>query len=699
MTCLFDLDNYDCDGTTPDQCIEVLEKKFSSWLTPANDRERLPDCAAAIEGKNGPKHFRDRAAGIRTRFVDKKEGKQPEEKSPLFYKYLSDLNLNTWQSFLQKKGIQVNPFRLVLFLRDRWQEEINSIAGLNEDEAQARLQEVEKIMQWILDYYSSKKERLRHSMQKVANEISERQRAYKEKELKNKIEELRKNKKWRALADLLEEVDSHNHFGQFIDYLAEVGKETEDGYKWLIYRDRLVQFLAGVTANKSNHIGREFQQLEQDLYFLFSNLDRYGTLEDDRELNNKVNALFDDLLPMLREIRDPEERYRELVQLENQFEGILPSPTAQWETFKVTMREELTKLFDDRLKDLLAHTKDLDDIRVQVDALEEKAAGIGIEGLYTPIENVKTQLVNLTNFVEAQELYLAKDNPMNIRHYQAQLQELEENYRGIEEFVSGWAVCKHLKNTFNENSKIFRQTANINDEIDELVLEVGKESQKILHNDLSVDISQFAGKFDQIKKKVHSISKTKGKTIFLENLATLIADIKRILLEPNGKETLSPDRHPYIQPILELVRAGEVFRNAFEELLVENPDDPVQTIDQFLQIIAQYKGTPLLLVAGEDKQLVALVEQIMKTIEQRITAVLEPITRALEPFIPLVPEEKLKQFETRLTAIRTRIPGSEDDYSGYEEISLPFEQKLDELTDMVHIQRLLSRQKFAEVRK
>lgn len=696
--CLFNLENYDCDLTKSQHCIEVLEKKFHSNLTPARHKEFIPGCAKNIE-KKGPKQFGRKAMGIYSMYMDRKEGKPPEEKSLPFHEHLTNLDVKIWESFIREKAHEINPFRLVLFLKERWTEKKLHLKNLNEPEEQELLQTVDDIMRLILEAFSRKRTKLHDSMKMIKNEIRDRQREHREKQLKEEIEELRQEKKWYPLAQFLEnKIDLHEYVGDFITYVEQVKKEAGEGKKWLEAKEELKNFIAHLKTKKLDRIFAELSTLEKNISFLFTYINKYSRPEEEIEIENFVKTAYQTVLLVIRKIEDPEDRYKEVNLREKELGHLFPPPPAEWYQYKEQLEQELSQFFTQLLEETLETKEDLEAVRQEVDAIERRVLNLGIDGMGAEIRSAKTQLAQLAEFANALEVFLAKEDPLDIPFLKVRLNELESGYQEMEKSISWWAVCRHLKEKFVGGGRIIAQTAEIVDEIDNLVGEVGKESRKILYNDLTVNIGQFSEKLRVVQKNVTNLLEANNGITFLENLKSFVIDIKYILFPPAGEDSYCPEPHPFSQPIRELINSGQNLRNTFETLILEKIGDPVELIDRFLQVIKENKDLEFLLVAGEDKKMINTIEKIKTQIDKSIEAVLKPIREKLIPFVPLVSIDELEDFETQLTNIRTRIPGSSDadNYNGYEEISLPFEQKLDEMMDMVLLQHKLHEKQYED---
>lgn len=697
--CLFNLEHYDCLTTEASKCYAVLDKKYSSNLTTPKHRQVIPRCAERIMEK-GNGHYAGEARVIANKCrADGSEIAKSEE-NIIFSVHLPGLEKDTWQSFIQQKGHEINPYRLSLFLREEWKKKKNRfhLKPGSEKEEEKTVTQVEIIIELILDSFNQDKARLINSMKVLSDEIQDKQREYKEKETRKKVQDYHRQKDWDALYEYLRKIKTEGFPGEFIHFISEMEEAAQEGKKWLEIKNRCVEFLSTVVVDDLEKMAHELNAKKQEFQFLFTGKEKWGKKEDESQLGKLADELYLKILGIFQTVTDPEEQFLQIERAENQFLNILPLPPQDWRDHKDQLICRLSGHYSQTLKQVMEHQPDMEKLKQEMEQLEEKVKTLHLAENIDEIGSVRQRLNQLQEYADSLTYIFSIENPFELQYQDSRLLDLAAGIKKIEPFITNWAVFKSLEVELQESQDTIIQTVQIIEEIDRIIGMIKAESRKILHNDLKLDIYQFREEYNQIETSITQLVEAHRKVKFLKPLKVLLEIVNLKLFSQMEEETgLEKEYIGYdlYQVVDVLVKAGESLRESLEPLCRQPFTEPVQLLDGFIEIIENYRSQDFMLTVRAKKEILEIIVTLKKRIDDLIESVLSPIKQSLIPFIPLTPHEKLEEFSGRLQALKEKIPGTGIDYGGYEDLFLPFEQQVQEMGDMIQLQQFIHRQEFA----
>ncbi len=698
--CLFNLEHYDCLTTPLVQCSAVVQKKFKSNLTTRTHRDLIPRCAEKIIAKgSGQDTTEIQAIGNTFR-----PGCEPIKtgRKIIFSEYLKDLESKTWQSFLQQEGMDINPYQLGLFLRERWKEKKNRILlkSLDETEERQIVFQVETLIELILNSFKQESARLESSMLVLINEIQDKKKQYTEAEIREKVLALNKERHWENLANYLQSTKKEGFSGEFICFLQQNETEAQEGIKWLEIRNSYADFHAHVEEKDLDTLLTALVSWKLELQFLFSSQAQWGTPETKNSLTTLTRDIYQKIQGILEKITDPQELYQRLMESENQLVPILSQPPVQWQQFKDQLLQSLEEHCAQTLDQILEQEEDMDDLKTKLDELVEKDTHIHLPAYITAIELARQQLNTFEQYSHTLNRVIAKEDPFDLQYLKDELGKLAEEISKIEPFIAKWAIFIKLKAELKQNQGICEQTVQSIDEIDDLMGRLIKESQKVLHIDLNINISQFRKEFSDMEAGITWLVDNHPQIKFLKPLQDLLGIFINKIFSFQGDNTHLEDKyvnHDFYQRVDLLVESGNQVVESLAELNNKAILDPVELLEGFKRVLIDTPIGDFILTLTGQKEIVTGITDIKQRIDELTKQELDPITRELHSFIPLVPVKKLTDFMGWIQALDKKIPRTSEDYSGYDELIMPFEEQIQDIMAMIQVQQSIHQQKFAEV--
>ncbi|MCP4146953.1 MAG: hypothetical protein GY757_04300 [bacterium] len=696
QACFFHFEGYYCDTTEAEECYEVLEDKFRSHLTLPQHKKLVPACAQKIEEKTSNR-FAQKARGIYNEFYSKKE-EGTKKVELVFYEHLPQLEIKCWESFIKENQHELEPFRLIFFLRDKWNEKKNRFKDMNEPEEQAVVKTVDKIMSLILNAFGKKKDKLEISMEMLKNEVQNKLKEYKIKELTGKIRTLHEEKKWQELADYLKPIEWHEYSGQFIRFLEEMTTVAGMGVQWLESKSKLQDAALNRNSIDLEALLNELSRMKQEIEYIFSGQEQYGKKGEENELTRIVTDTCECILDIIRSSNHTEIQYKQLIESEKKLETMFPFIPETWGVYKDTINSELYEVYMANLEEILKNNDRLEDVGKGVESIKEKARETGNDEITEQVEKIGEMWRKLSSYSNWLENFLSYDDPLLYKFKKRELAELKAGFEELADAASGWIAFNRLKERFETGTTLMHETMKIVNAIDSLIGELKEESQKILCKNLVVNLQDIRKKINHVEKDLHKLQKANDSFRSFEILETITQDIKKIIYPRAYPKPCSGTENNITRTVTALVEEGHRLGLKFEKILAEQEADPIRLIDELFALIEDYKGKDFILTEKNEEQIRATIEKLSETIEIRIKESLLPVQTAVTPFIPLVPTANLQEYKERLTRQKELMSGSRE-YNGFEELTMPFEEELEELSVMVRMQLDIHQSKLEDAAK
>jgi hypothetical protein len=702
--CLFNLENYDCDETDTRKCLFVLDKKIHSTLTPDSHKKDIPECAKRIK-KRATGNDKNRAGELLALSQSKPDkGINEREDKIDLDAALPGLGPNDWEVFLKNHRHAVNPFRLLLFLKDRWQNEKNifQTQEYSKDKQLKIIKDVERILKAVQKAYPHDKETLLGLFQEIRSEMQGISQEFREKDIWADLQDLKNQKKWRGLFDYLSKIPRGEISPSLTEELPQMEELAGQGISWIEAKERFQDFAAGWSSSELDSLVKEFSTQTPVFQALFSTRTQWGNQEECEALIQQAGEFYKQCLALLKKsAKSPGQIYSFMEENQEKFQAILSTPPGEWDEYFHSLVGRLGEDFSRQLRHILETMDDFDSVRQAISGVETEANKVNLRQILQEIESVRRSLEKLENGWDFLQKKLAMEDPNSIYFDSQSLQELVEDFGKMEDTLSHWAVYRELKQNLQQGSGIVKGTVGIIHRIEALFGVLGAESGKILDAILDMDFSAAKAELDEIDRQTTLLWAANKEIRFLENLKFLVQVLGSFAFAVPEVIPVNLSRSQYRKFDLytrmqELFNEGDAFETHLQNIENGSYVEPVELLEHFLAAVEEYRQKDFIFSKACGLRSVEIVRQIKKKIEDLVKLKLKPMGEKLTPLRQVLPPTELETYFRELEKLQAKMPTSHKEFKGYDGLYLPFKTQVEELLCLVRVHRYINGNQFEE---
>lgn len=702
MTCLFFIEDFECESTDADKCFDALTMRIRASATPVEERKYFDSCAGWIYKKDT---YRGAEAQALIHQQREKEKEELSNEITLFSRDLPSFVYETWQSFVQKKREHISTFRLCRYLKERWNR-------LEPKEKSETIPHMERIIDLLKNTYPEKKDDLHRSLKKIISNIRTIKLESRGDEIKKEIRTHKRAKRWEDLNNYILNLNTAGFSHDLIMLLTEEQRIAEEGLQWFQGKQRLDDLVKKSAEENLASFQREFLEIKEEIPELVGNQSDFGGEESKQEIEQLSAQFYLNILTAIKNSKQSAEaKFRQLKLWEENLRVFKHNEPDDWDEYKGELSFEMAKVYADNILKTSKTPENIDEIKQAIDKtvkeinafdLKEKIKDYIAEGKIADIFEIQGNIKELLEFDRSLEKIIAASDPFTIK---PTISAQPDDFQGILETMENQVVLGKLTEKYQAVEDIIRFTTTTTDQLDLLVVSIQKESKNILFNNPNIKLEGFERQFEAIRDKTTQVLE-KYKIIcnfkFLENLEKITAIVYGLLFPSRSAQqsakTRNLSKYRFIKSINEKIANGEAFYNELKQLKTKIDDHvmeaPIVVQDKFFEVIAVFKDRAFVFPKPMVKKVCTLYTRLMEMMRMKIDSYLNPLKARLNFPFPLIEKDVLDELREKSGSLLKQMDKIDLSYPGFEEFVEVYKDELEQWNRVIEIQEVVREGQF-----
>jgi hypothetical protein len=706
MSCHFLIENFDCETTSPDKCIQALKVRIYSSATPEEERKYFDSCAEEIGKKDSY-----RGAEARALIKQSREPGESSNEIKFFSDHLPTFKYDMWQSFIRENRDKINAFRLCRYLKGRWNR-------LEPKEKSENIPGVEQIIHLVGETFQKQRKRLHQSLKIVSSDIMSIKLKTREDEIRGTIKAHKRAKRWEDLNNYIAGLNTAGFSYDLIMLLNQEQSNAEEGVLWL-HRREILDELVGKSANEApDTFYSLFKDAREDLRDLVENQTDLANQEQVKEVEQLSGQLYMNILNGVKAWeKAPEVKFHQMKQWQDELLLLKHSQPGDWETYFQQLSHEMVNAYAKEFFDALKTGQTIDDIKQAIDRVLDDAARFGLkeklddyiaENQVENIFEIRQHLDQWIEFDRSLERVFTASDPFNFTIVPDQQPEDLERVSGLTQRT---AVFGKIRKKYRISEEIIQSTRTNVKLLESLVAAMKEESKNILFNKPILKLEGFDRQFKAIEEKITRLLEEHGnlyKFIFLQNLKNIIGVANRLLFSRKKDAIRQADKellaqYSFLKSINDCIASGGTLIRDMKQLKSRfkshSAEGPAPLQDEFFRLITDYRDKELLFTRSRAKEAASVYESLMEMIHAGIGSYLKPVKTRLDFPFPLIEQKTLEELKRKTGSLLKQIKKIDRSHPGFEELVETYKDELEQWDHIIDIQEAVRKKKFDQAAK